>query len=159
MWRQVTQLICVASSEVQTGKVGKAAHPPPGVHLVRVVAHGHDLIGLHMVVVRVLVDVVHKEFGDLAQDLLHGLALIVDEAVDEAVARVGARQLLAVGEVEQAPEGDGRHLVHACWGVPAATTPACQPVRHIIKLAHCFDEAPDGATAAIWHQVSSRVLT
>lgn len=47
------------------------------------------------------------------------LLLIVNQAVDEAVAGGWSRTLLAVSEVHDALESDVGHLVLACMSIPA----------------------------------------
>lgn len=56
-------------------------------------------------VVGVLVDVVHVQLGHLADDLLQWCALIVDQGVDQAVAR-GRPGRILVREVDQTRVGD-----------------------------------------------------
>jgi hypothetical protein len=69
----------------------------------------------------VLVDVVHIQLGDLADDLLQRCRLVVDEAVDEAVAGGGSRGI-PVGEIHQPRVADGRRGIKAGRHTPAQTS-------------------------------------
>lgn len=89
---------------------GGGPHPPEAVEGIGVIWQGHDLVGLRVVMVGVLVNVVHIQLGHLSDDLLQRCPLIVDQGVDQAVARRGAGRVL-VGEVDQPGVGDGRYFV------------------------------------------------
>ncbi len=86
------------------------SHPPEAIEGIGIIWQGHDLVGLRVVVVGVLVDIVHIQLSHLSNDLLQRGALVVDQGVDQAVAGGGTGWVL-VGEVDQPRVGDGGHFV------------------------------------------------